>query len=64
MLPPAEDSAPALFRKMFVQGDRADVERQLRRLEERGSILDTLLDETKQYSRRWEATIAPGWTSA
>lgn len=52
VLLPAEDSAPALFRKMFVQGDPAAVQRELRRLEERGSILDTLLDDTKQFSRR------------
>ncbi len=51
VLLPAEDSAPALFRRMFVQGDKAEVERQLHRLEERGSILDMLLDDTKQYSR-------------
>lgn len=51
VLLPAEDGAAALFRKMFVQGDAAAVARQLRRLEERGSILDTLLDETKQLSR-------------
>jgi len=51
VLLPAEDSAPALFRKMFVQGDPAAVQQQLHRLEERGSILDTLLDDTKQFSR-------------
>lgn len=51
VLLPAEDNAPALFRKMFVQGDPNEVKRQLHRLEERGSILDTLLDDTKQYSR-------------
>jgi hypothetical protein len=51
VLLPAEDSAPALFQKMFVQGDPAAVQKQLRRLEERGSILDTLLDDTKQFSR-------------
>ncbi len=51
VLLPAEDSAPALFRRMFVQGDQAEVELQLHRLEERGSILDTLLDDTKQYGR-------------
>src|SRR6188768_593745 len=49
---PAEDSAPALFRRMFVQGEPADVDRQLRRLEERASILDTLLDDTRQLERR------------
>ncbi len=52
VLLPAEDNAPALFRKMFVQGDRAAVERQLHRLEERGSILDTLMEETRQFSQQ------------
>jgi hypothetical protein len=51
VLLPAEDSAPALFQKMFVQGDPAAVQKQLHRLEERGSILDTLLEDTKQFSR-------------
>jgi len=51
VLLPAEDSAPALFRKMFVQGDQAEVSRQLRRIEERGSILDTLRDDAKRFSR-------------
>ena len=52
VLLPAEDSASALFRKMFVQGDSAAVARQLHRLEERGSILDTLLDDTSRFTRR------------
>ena len=51
VLLPAEDSAPALFQKMFVQGDPAAVQKQLHRLQERGSILDTLLDDTKRFSR-------------
>jgi hypothetical protein len=51
VLLPAEDSAPALFQKMFVQGDPAAVQKQLHRLKERGSILDTLLDDTKRFSR-------------
>ncbi len=49
---PAEDSAATLFRKMFVQGDPAAVKQQLHRLEERGSILDTLLDDANQLSRQ------------
>lgn len=44
VLLPAEDKASALFQKMFVQGDAAAVQTQLKKLEERGSILDTLLD--------------------
>ena len=51
VLLPAEDSAAALYEKMFIQGDAASVARQLHKLEERGSILDTLLDETKRFSR-------------
>jgi hypothetical protein len=51
VLLPAEDSAPSLFRRMFVQGDPEAVKRQLNRLDERGSILDTLLDHTKRFSR-------------
>lgn len=49
VLLPAEESATLLFQKMFVQGDPAAVAQQLHRLEERGSILDTLLDETRRF---------------
>jgi len=52
VLLPAEDSAAALFRKMFVQGDVSAVQRQLQKLEERRSILDMLLDDTQQVRRR------------
>ena len=52
VLLPAEDSAPALFRKMFVQGDAAAVQRQLYHLDQRGSILDSLLDDTRHFQRR------------
>jgi hypothetical protein len=51
VLLPAEDSAPKLYERMFIQGDENDVAQQLRRLESRGSILDTLLDETRRFSR-------------
>jgi Protein of unknown function (DUF1552) len=51
VLLPAEDSATGLYQKMFVQGDAAAVEQQLRRLEERGSILDTLQSEAHRFSR-------------
>lgn len=50
VLLPAEDSAPKLYERMFVQGDPESVARQIHRLESRGSILDTLLDETKRFS--------------
>ncbi len=51
VLLPAEDSAPKLYERMFVQGDPESVARQLHKLESRGSILDTLMDETKRFSR-------------
>ena len=52
VLLPAEDSAPKLYQRMFVQGDPESVARQLHRLENRGSVLDTLLDETRRFSGR------------
>lgn len=51
VLLPAEDSALALYKKMFVQGSAAEVEQRLRQLRERGSILDAVLAETRQFSR-------------
>jgi hypothetical protein len=51
VLLPAEDRASVLFQQMFVQGDPAAIQKQLHRLEERGSILDALLDETHNFSR-------------
>ena len=52
VLLPAEDSAPKLYERMFVQGDERAVAEQIDRLERRGSILDALVDETKRFSRR------------
>jgi hypothetical protein len=52
VLLPAEDSATALYQKMFVQGDAAAVAQQLRKLDERGSILDTLTSEANRFSRK------------
>ncbi len=51
VLLPAEDSALSVFRRMFLQGNPQEVSLQLHRLEERGSILDTLLAQTKSFSR-------------
>ncbi|MBM3784619.1 MAG: DUF1552 domain-containing protein [Acidobacteria bacterium] len=51
VLLPAEDSAPRLYERMFVQGDPESVARQMHRLENRGSVLDTLLDETNRFRR-------------
>jgi hypothetical protein len=52
VLLPAEDSPLTVFQNLFVQGDAAAVQRQLKKLEERGSILDALLGHTQQFSRK------------
>ena len=50
VLLPTEDSPARLYERLFVQGDQEAVARQLHRLESRGSILDTLLEETKRFA--------------
>ena len=54
LLPP-EHSPAALFRKMFVQGDPAEVQAQLDRLRKRGSILDTLDRSAGRFHRTLSA---------
>ncbi len=51
VLLPAEDSPAALYKMLFVQGDPQAVQQQLHKLEERGSILDTLRDQTGSLNR-------------
>jgi len=48
---PAEDSPAALFRKMFMQGGRQDVEQRLLDLRMRGSILDAVSEDARRISR-------------
>lgn len=48
---PAEDSPAALFRRMFVQGSRSEIERRLHELRLRGSILDAVTTETRQLTK-------------
>lgn len=52
VLIPAEDNARTVFEKMFGQGDRLSVEKSLRRIDRRASILDTLRDESSRLARR------------
>jgi len=49
---PAEDNPLAVFSRMFGQDDQATVEASRRRLDQRRSILDTLLAETRSFSAR------------
>ncbi|MCZ6618119.1 MAG: DUF1552 domain-containing protein, partial [Gammaproteobacteria bacterium] len=49
---PAETSPAGLFRKMFLQGDPIEVERQAQRLSDGGSILDRLGSQRMTLRRR------------
>lgn len=51
VLLPAEDSPAALFRKMFIQGDAKEVALRLKRLRERGSVLDVLREDVRGFQR-------------
>ncbi len=51
VLLPAEDSPAALFRKMFLQGDAKQTALALKRLQERGSVLDVLGEEMRGFQR-------------
>ncbi len=51
VLLPAEDSPSALFRKMFLQGDAQEIARQLKRLQDRGSVLDVLREDVRGFQR-------------
>ena len=51
VLLPAEDSPAALFRKMFIQGDAKQTAASLKRLQDRGSILDAVRDDISSFQR-------------
>ena len=48
---PAEDSAASLFKKMFVQGTKAEITQRLDQLKRRKSILDAVAHSTRQLNR-------------
>ena len=52
VLLPAEDSAAALFKKLFVQGSAEETRRRLDELKEGGSILDVVRADMRDFSRR------------
>ncbi|MCX6611108.1 MAG: DUF1552 domain-containing protein [Acidobacteria bacterium] len=56
VLLPAEDSPAALYKMLFVKGNQQAVQQQLHKLEERGSILDTLQDQTGRLNHQLGAT--------
>ncbi|MEQ1839400.1 MAG: DUF1552 domain-containing protein [Verrucomicrobiales bacterium] len=51
VLLPAEDRPSALFRRMFVQGSPAEVERRLHQLKDRGSILDAVSGDMSGFQK-------------
>ena len=56
VLLPAEDSPAALFRKIFLQGDAKQTALSLKRLQERGSVLDVLSEDMRGFQRGLSAT--------
>jgi hypothetical protein len=56
VLLPAEDSPAALFRKMFIHGDAKQIALSLKRLQERGSVLDVLSEDMRGFQRGLSAT--------
>ncbi|MEM1294653.1 MAG: DUF1552 domain-containing protein [Verrucomicrobiota bacterium] len=49
---PTIQSASELYQKMFLQGNRKAMEEQLNRLQRRGSILDVVLGQTNDLTKR------------
>lgn len=53
---PTIKSAAELYRKMFLQGDRKAIEAQLVRLRKKGSILDVVMGQSSDLSKRVSAS--------
>ncbi|MDX1929723.1 MAG: DUF1552 domain-containing protein [Pirellulaceae bacterium] len=49
---PPEESAAALFKQLFLQGNATEVEAQVRKLDTGRSILDAIADQTQDLERR------------
>jgi hypothetical protein len=56
VLLPAEDSPAALFRQMFLQGDVKQTTASIKRLQDRGSILDVVRDDVHRFQRGLSST--------
>ncbi len=52
VLIPCEDSASAVYRKLFLQGSKVEVERQINKLKLGQSIMDSLAEQARALSRR------------
>jgi len=52
VLIPCEDSAAAVYQKLFLQGSPAEIEEQMRKLKLGESIMDSLADQSKSLNRK------------
>ena len=52
VLIPCEDSASAVYKKLFLQGSQAELDSQIRKLQLGQSIMDTLVDQTRALKNR------------
>ena len=55
VLIPCENSASSVYRKLFLQGSKGEVERQIQKLQLGESIMDALAQESKTLARRLSA---------
>ena len=56
VLIPCENRASSVYRKLFLQGSKNEIEQQVRKLKLGESIMDTLAQESKALNRRLSAT--------
>lgn len=52
VLIPCEDSASAVYKQLFLQGSKEEIDRQMRKLQLGQSIMDTLGEQAKELSRK------------
>ena len=56
VLLPCENRASSIYKKLFLQGSKEEIERQINKLQLGESIMDTLAQESKSLKRRLSAT--------
>ena len=56
VLLPCENRASSIYKKLFLQGSKEEIERQINKLQLGESIMDTLAQESKSLIRRLSAT--------
>jgi hypothetical protein len=56
VLIPCENKATEVYKQLFLQGSKTDVNRQIRRLQLGQSIMDTIAEDSKSLARRLDAS--------